>query len=311
MHPPEELMVDIFLPAMRQLVAKNLEAEGFSQSKVSAMLGVTQASVSLYLSSAEGKAYSSLSSFSISKEEADRYAALLAEDVRRSPVYGVETLSSIWNSLLGRGAVCGEHRRLFPSLAGCDVCVRTYGEAVRDRSEAIAAMKEAVRIIEGTRGFLAVMPEVSVNIAYLPADSVDAKDVVAVPGRIVKVRGSAKAMLPPEFGASGHMARVLLLVRRRLADVRAVINLRYDRRMERVLRRSGLRQLRIGGYSPAGPGDPTVDALAAAMAGEKNLFDAVVDSGGKGIEPNVYLFGRDAVGVARLAQRVARLYSAY
>jgi len=310
MQPPDELMMDTFLPSIRQLVAKSLEKERFSQSKIAAMLGITQASVSLYLSSSKEKAYSLLSSLSLGREESDRYASLLAEDVKRSPSYAVATLGSIWANLLGRGAICGAHRKLYPALAECDYCLREYGGRSSERSEALAHVTEAVRIIESARGFVSVMPEVSVNIAYLPVDSEDPRDVVAVPGRIAKVRNSVKAMLPPEFGASGHMARVLLLARRRLPEVRAVINLRYNARIEKVLKKMGLRPLRIGGYTQVGQGDPTVEALAAGMIREQRRFDVVVDTGGEGIEPDVYLFGRDAVEASRLAERIAKQYSA-
>ena len=303
-------MVGAFLPSMRQLVARVLRSQGFSQSRVSSMLGVTQASVSLYLSCSTEKAYASLSSLSLNRDEAGRYASLLAEDVKRSPVYALATLGSVWTNLLGRGLVCDAHRKLYPSLAQCDYCLREYGGRSSETSDALAHVAEAIRLIESAPGFVSVMPEVSVNIAFLPSDSADEGDVIAVPGRIVKVRASAKAMLQPEFGASGHMARVLLLARERMRGARAVINVRYDGRMERVLKRLGLRQLRIGGYAQAGPGDPTVDALAAALAKERRQFDVIVDTGGTGIEPDVYLFGGDAVEVARLAQKVAKLYSA-
>ncbi len=45
------MMVDSFLPAMREAVAKRLSEEGLSQGKIAGLLGVTQASVSLYLKS--------------------------------------------------------------------------------------------------------------------------------------------------------------------------------------------------------------------------------------------------------------------
>lgn len=310
MQPPDELMVGTFLPSMRQLVSRKLRSQGFSQSRISTMLGVTQASVSLYLSSSTVKTYASLASLSLAREDADSYAALLAEDVKRSPVYAVDTLNSIWNGLLGRGLVCDAHRRMYPSLAGCDFCVREFGGRRDDRSGAIAHVSEAVRVIESAPRFVSVMPEVSVNVAFLAGDSTSPEDVVAVPGRIVKVRGSAKATLPPDFGASRHMARVLLLVRRRRADLRAAVNLRYDQAMARVLKRMGIRSVEIGGYSPTGHEDPTVEALASRLLKERKDFDAVVDSGGRGVEPDVYLFGHDAVEVARLAVKVSELYSA-
>ena len=302
-------MMNTFLPAMRQLVAIKLEAEGFSQSKTASMLGVTQASVSLYLSSSAAKSYSALSSLSLSKEEADRYASLLAEDVKGSPSEAVSTLDSIWTSLLGRGLVCDAHRKLYPSLAQCDFCLGEYGGRSSERSDALAHVAEAVKVLETAPGFPSVMPEVSVNIAYLPTESNQTSEVIAIPGRIVKVKNSAKATLPPEYGVSGHLARILLLVRRRLPEFRAVINLRYDRGVDRVLKKARLARLTIGGYARSGTSDGTLDALSAVLQKEHRSFDVIVDTGGEGVEPNVYLFGTDAVEVALLAKKLARMHS--
>lgn len=308
MHPPDELMVERFLPSMRQLVSNILDAQGFSQSKISAMLGVTQASVSLYLHQDSNKAYSSLATFNISKEDADRYSSLLAEDIKRDPTYSVETLLNLWTRHLGKGLVCDAHRDQQPSLAQCDICVRMFGKWDRAEPEAIAEVTEAVRLIEATREFVSVMPEVSVNLAYIPGSSELPEDVISIPGRIVRIRGRAKAMLPPAPGSSRHMAKVLLLVRRKRKDVRASLNLRYDRRMDAVLKRLKLRSIRIGAYGMFHGEDPTLEALRAELVESRDNFDSLIDEGTKGIEPNTYLFGRKPMDVANLAIRVSKLY---
>lgn len=310
MQPPDELMAQVFLPAMRQLVARRLRSEGLSQSRISAMLGVTQASVSVYLSSKTERAYAELASLNLQREEAERNATLLAEDLRRSAVYAVETLGSLWRGMLGRGLVCAAHRKLYPSLSQCDVCIKVYAQREGDPTGAVSQVSEAVKLLESSEAFVSVMPEVSVNLAYAPRSARSPEDVVAVPGRIVKVKGRARATLPPEFGASQHIAKVLLLVSSHRPELRASINLRYDRRVERALRRLGLRALEIGRREQGGPDDRTASALSAKLASWKGGFDAVVDPGGEGVEPNVYLFGRSATEVAATALKVARIYSA-
>lgn len=274
------------------------------------MLGMTQPSVSLYDSSDTKRAYAALAKLSVSREEADRYTALLSEDLKRNPAYAVETLGTVWTGLLGRGAICEEHRRMYPMLVQCDVCMREFGSRMGERSEAIAQVAGAVKFLESSKTFVSVMPEVSVNLACLAGGSSSLEDVVAVPGRIVRVNDSARAMRPPAAGSSKHMAGVLLLAHKRCEGFGAVINLRYDSKMARVVKDLKLRVLEIGGYSRTGAGDPTLDALTNKLVASKIEFDAVVDSGSKGIEPNLYLFDRDAMGVARLAVRVSELYSA-
>ena len=303
-------MVQEFLPATRQLVARQLSAQGFSQNKISAMLGITQASVSLYMSSGSAKAYSTLNQLGVSHEEADTYAALLAEDSKRNAVDAVSTLTKIWISLLGRGSACARHRSQYPSLANCDVCIKEYGQGKSGSSEIVSDVADAVRILESSTSFAEVMPEVSVNVACVAGDATSPSEVVAVPGRIVKVKGKARAMLPPEPGASRHLANVLLSVKGVMPGVRACINLRYDLRMSRILRKLSLKAIEMGGYPVSGIEDPPVDALVRKLGSIRPPFDAVVDTGGNGIEPNLYLLGKGAREVAILALEVSRLYSA-
>ena len=310
MQPPDELMTQAFLPAMRQLVASKLRSEGLSQNKISSLLGTTQASVSIYLSSDRQRTYDALAALHIGKDDADRYASELSVAVARGPAEGVRALAEIWTALLGAGSVCEAHRDLHPSLAGCDFCVVEYGPGRGEKQRVVAEVADAVRVLEASPEFAAVMPEVSVNIACAVGEPSSPADVVAVPGRIVKLRGRARAMLPPEAGASVHMARVLLLARSRVPELRACVNLRYDARMAAAMRRAHLRTMSISGTPRPGSEDPTVAALERKLKSPGAPFDAVIDEGGGGIEPNVYLFAKSAGEVAGLAIRLANSYSA-
>ncbi len=301
-------MVETFLPAMRAMVARKLHGEGLSQSRIAGFLGITQASVSLYLSRDQVVHVQSLLDLGISAEEADRYASLLSEDLKRNPVYAVSTLYSIWNGLLGRGSMCSAHRSEYPFLAQCEMCMRTFGANQTQSSEAIDLVSKAVAMIESSSIFVHVMPEVSVNIAYAHGEASTVGDVVAIPGRIVKVHDKARSFMKPEFGASTHLARVLLEARTRMNEYRAAINLRYDEKMGRVLKKLRLRALTVGGrYSRAA--DPVVEAVTLQLKESRQPFDAIVDSGGSRIEPSLYLFAANPVEVSKLALKMARLYS--
>jgi XRE family transcriptional regulator, thiamine biosynthesis regulator len=303
-------MVQEFLPALRLLVANELRSQGFSQNRISAMLGITQASVSNYVSSNPSRAYSTLAALGVPREEADTYSALLADDVKRSGVDAVSTLTTVWTGLLGSGAVCARHREQYPFLAECDVCMKQYGKRKPGRSATIAEVADAVKGLEASETFAAMMPEVSVNIACVPADASSVAEAVAIPGRIVKVRGRARALLPPEQGASRHLSRVLLLIRRGSPQVRACINLRYDLKVGRILKKLRLRTIQIGGYPVSATGDPTVDALIRKLSGADQPVDGVIDTGGNGIEPNLYLFASGAKEASSLALRISDSYSA-
>lgn len=310
MHPPDEVMAAVYLPSMRHLVAAKLRSRGLSQSRIASLLGMTQASVSIYLSADLEKAYGQLSRLSVRKDQADRDATILADDVEKGPVHGVATLGRLWAGLIGSGAACAAHREMSPSLADCDFCIRGNGERQGAISDAVSEVTEAAKLLEGSSEFIGVMPEVSVNVACAVPGATAPGEVVAIPGRIVKVRGRARAMLPPEAGASAHMSRVLLLVMSRQPALRACVNVRYDRSMGAILKRRGIRAVTIGRYATARGEDPTAQALERKLATSSERFEAVVDEGAAGIEPNLYLFAKGAREAAELALRLAREYSA-
>lgn len=264
----------------------------------------------MYFASGPERAYSLLAKFSVSRAEADENASLLADSLKQGAALSVASLNAVWTTLLGNGSVCPPHRALYPSLVDCDFCIKTYGKHQGARSEAISEVAEAVALLEGSPIFVNVMPEVSVNVACAAGDASTPADVVAIPGRIVRVKNRARAMLPPEAGASIHMSRVLLLARGRRPDLRACINLRYDRKMAAALKKTGLRTLTVGRYSHSRAEDPTTEALARKLKSGSGDFDAVVDEGGSGIEPNVYVFAGGARQTAELAIKLARIYSA-
>jgi predicted fused transcriptional regulator/phosphomethylpyrimidine kinase len=155
------------------------------------------------------------------------------------------------------------------------------------------------------------MPEVSVNIAYAPEGAKSVEGVVAIPGRIVRVRGQARSFMRPEYGASTHLAAILLEVERKRPSLRAAINLRYDERMSRVLAELRVERLTIGHDYPAGSSDKVLGALRARLSapGRVREFGAVIDLGGEGVEPSLYLFAEDAIKVVRRSLEIARTYA--
>ena len=295
---------------MRALVSRKLNKEGFSQGRIANLLGITQASVSLYLSRESSKPLETLSDLGITSEEAERYSSLLSEDLKKNPVYAVGTLYSIWSDLLGKGLMCSAHRKDYPFLAQCDICMKTFGSYQVKGSEAIDNVSRAVSLIESSSVFVRVMPQVSVNITYAYGEASSVDDVVAIPGRIVKVRDRPRSLMKPEFGASTHLAKVLLQIRTRMKDFRAAINIKYDERLEIVLKKLPLRILRIGGVYPKAADDPVVETLRQKMKSDiDQQFDALIDMGGPSFEPSLYLFAEDAIEAAQLAVKIAKMCS--
>jgi XRE family transcriptional regulator, thiamine biosynthesis regulator len=335
MQPPCEVMVDYFLPPMRGIVAHELAERGHTQSKIASELGITQARVSHYLSNRKSVYYNDLADhFGKSEAELEGFARILSDDVSRSQVDGIFTLYSIWKNMLFNGDVCGFHQRRSGITKDCSVCMDLHRppqeasitKVAKDEDFAILrTLSEAVAQIESLPLFPAIMPEVSVNIAMCRINPKSKRDVAAIPGRINKFHGRAKAFVLPEFGSSNHMSKVLLLFNSKSNHVRSVINLRYDESLDRALSRVGLRTIitkertipqRKGEHSlevPLSNDETVLRRLAGVMLPQAFLKDtaafAVIDLGSEGLEPITYLFGTTANELSQLAMKLCYSYS--
>ena len=84
------------------------------------------------------------------------------------------------------------------------------------------------------------VPEVGINLAYALPAAETPDDVCAISGRIVRVGRGAQAVGPPAFGASRHVARIVLAAMAFDPARRAAMNLRYDEGLVDRAREVGL-----------------------------------------------------------------------
>jgi hydroxymethylpyrimidine/phosphomethylpyrimidine kinase len=89
-------------------------------------------------------------------------------------------------------------------------------------------VKEAVKLLEKCKEFSRLMPEVRVNVVYALPDAKTSMDVAAVDGRITVVKSYPKACGDVIFGASDHMARLILEIRKYDESIRAGMNFKCD-----------------------------------------------------------------------------------
>jgi len=100
-----------------------------------------------------------------------------------------------------------------------------YNEAEKFRViEEIAA---AVRMIENSPEFAPYIPEVGTQVGMALPYASWPHDVAAIEGRIIRLADRAKTVGLIRFGASSHIARVILTAMRYDPNFRAAINIRY------------------------------------------------------------------------------------
>ncbi|MFQ3360201.1 MAG: thiamine-phosphate synthase family protein [Candidatus Poseidoniales archaeon] len=71
-----------------------------------------------------------------------------------------------------------------------------------------------------------LIPAVGINIASCSKEVIHNSEVIAFPGRLRLEKGKLLAQMPPQIGASMHLANVLLSLRETGSDAIAIINLK-------------------------------------------------------------------------------------
>ena len=84
----------------------------------------------------------------------------------------------------------------------------------------------ALDMLENCPEFAPLIPEVRTNLVFAKSDAKSPMDVLAIEGRITVVDAKPKATGRIKFGASDHMARFIIEVRKTDPNIRAGINLR-------------------------------------------------------------------------------------
>ena len=311
LRPPCELVSRRMLPSIRGLVAQELSARGYSQNRIAKILGVTQAAVNYYLSIDRRKMIEDLEALGLRERQVETMVRSIVDYVVRGSMYSALTLvCSQCMQLRSSRALCSAHVREVQALEGCNVCPSLIGGVEVKALEVLENLKLAAAILEHSRHFVHVIPEVNSNIVMAKSGASGISDVAAIPGRIVRAVERARAVSEPRFGASKHLARVLLAAARREPRFRAAINLKFDDRMKEALKTLGIKYVMVRDKprSRYVSEDEIVDEIVEAISRQREVPEAIVDPGGVGYEPALYLFGEDAVDVAQKAIGLASAY---
>jgi predicted fused transcriptional regulator/phosphomethylpyrimidine kinase/predicted transcriptional regulator len=307
----EEVVVEAFLPTFRSMLAEALRERGLTQQEVAEALGVSQSAVSKYVHG------------DVARREAvaaHRRVAALVEEIADGLASGELSRAGalveaevLIRQLEDDGLVARLHEAEMPAFAEYEGPIRDPEGDVRTAEQVLASVRRGVRLLENAPGFAAAIPAVGSNCCECVPDAATIEDVAGVPGRIVDVKGRATVPGDPEFGASAHVARVLLAARqgrearpaeggasdgkpqRAGADVRGCLNVVYDEALLASLQDAGLTAVEF---------DAAADLEAAVAGAVRDHPGAriVYQTGGFGIEPVTYVLGADAEAVARVVR---------
>lgn len=187
------------------------------------------------------------------------------------------------------------------------------------RQQVVARLTEAVEMLESCPEFAALVPEVRTNFAYAMPDAAGPGDVAAVDGRITVVGGRPKAAGTVELGASDHLARRIIELRKHDGTVRAALNFRWNERiMEFMYRWCADHELQMGAVDRTEEPKRLVGKDKGSMEWKvKRLVEALdgtvppvfYESRGWGKEPLFLLVGDDPIALAERACAIARAFA--
>ena len=176
----------------------------------------------------------------------------------------------------------------------------------KERYLALQDVKEAVSILTYSPDFAKLIPEVGCNIGMAIPCARTYNEIAAVEGRIIRFREKAIPVGYVNFGASQHVARVILAALRENPEMRAAMNVKYS---EEILEACREINPGISSFDRAeDPGDASTMEWGTSEAIRKygGMPEVIYDKGAIGKEPMVRLLGKSASEVAKLAVELAR-----
>jgi hydroxymethylpyrimidine/phosphomethylpyrimidine kinase len=166
-------------------------------------------------------------------------------------------------------------------------------------------VEHALFMLKNHKDFANLIPEVGTNIAMAIPNAENINDIAAVDGRIVKLKEMPATVGAVEFGASGHVARMVLAVMKFNPNIRGSINIRYSDEILDIIKDLNLN---ISTFNRANEPEyvSTMDwGVTNAIESYGSTPDVIYDKGGIGKEPMIRIFGTSAKEVSNVGICIA------
>lgn len=188
-----------------------------------------------------------------------------------------------------------------------------------ERQTVLARLSAAVDKLATCPEFVGLIPEVRTNIVFALLDAQTPNDVAAVDGRITVVAGKPKAAGSVRFGASDHLARLVLELRKFNPVTRSAVNFRWNEKIMdfvsqwAVERKSSLGVIDRSKEPPELIGRDKmsvpwkVQELISSTGGK--VPEIIYETRGWGKEPLFILVGEDPITLVESLIEIARGYA--
>lgn len=196
--------------------------------------------------------------------------------------------------------------RLSVPLGGGHGPTNHYAAGLRglERDRVLGALARAATTIQGEPALAKLSAEVQSNLGYALPGATTHEEVAAFPGRIVRLPEGLTTLRPPAFGASRHIANVILAAMQYHPHLRSTMNICFS---EAVLEKAKEKGLTAAGFDREDEpkevkereGSSLEWGTTEAMRRISEVPDLVYDTGGIGKEPMIRVLGTDPQDVLR------------
>ncbi|HDS46050.1 MAG TPA: bifunctional hydroxymethylpyrimidine kinase/phosphomethylpyrimidine kinase [Methanomicrobia archaeon] len=220
-------------------------------------------------------------------------AALAAELAKGKPV---QAAAATAKGFVHDAIVNGEF------VSGLLVVNQTQGlQTDADRYGTAENVRLAVGRLKATIGFEQLIPEVGTNIGMAIDRATGVQDVAAVDGRIVRTAEGVRAGCVA-FGASDHVARLILAMRAQNRAYRSALNVTFAPEILAACHKLGMTVSTF--ERDREPEDANTMDWGVAEASKAFVPDVIFDRGAVGKEPMIRIFGTSAVEVVEKVRRI-------
>ncbi len=314
----QETLIKKLIPLAWVVTPNLFEASVLTEMKINSLDGMRKAAVKIWELGAKNVVVKGghLKGMAIDiLFDGENYAEIVGPRIKTKNTHGTGcTFASAIATLLARGEPVPEAVRkakVFITMAiqaGLNLGKGTgptnpsaYVLRETERYQVIQELKRAVEVLKENKiGHL--IPEVSSNLGYALPYAEGIGDVAAFPGRIVRFKDSLATSSGPEFGASQHVANIILTVMRFDPEYCSAMNIRYSEEMVTLLKDKGFlvghfdRRLEPRKVKEK-EGSSLEWGVGEVLRKMKRIPDFIYDEGDVGKEPMIRVLGKNPMDV--------------
>ncbi len=185
----------------------------------------------------------------------------------------------------------------------------------KEKIEVINQIKEIYNFISEKKVFSKLIPEVRLNISGSLPNAKDKSEVAGIEGRVTIINGYPKASGVIKFGVSDHTARLILTAKEFDKSINFVMNLKYSPSLvQNIEEKTDLKTYEF--VRETQPDEvkkkehSTMQWLIKEYLNKtdiKEIPDIIWDTGAKGKEPMIRLFGKNSEDMITKLRKVINL----